>query len=450
MTFEQFNLPQPVIKAVRELGYNAPTDIQVHSIPLIMQGKDVIGQSSTGSGKTAAFSLPIIGKITPRGGLQMLVLTPTRELCNQVKESIESFSRHLQLRVGAVYGGVGMGPQIEACRYAEIIVACPGRLLDIMSQGRCNLRNVKYLVLDEADRMLDMGFIHDVEKIIREVPRERQTLLFSATMEPALRQLVNKYMKAPEFVQATVAVDTRLLHEVYYAVRKEDKFSLLAHCLKHETPGIALVFCRTRRNVDKVTKALTKSGIESMAIHGGLSQNKRDRALDAFSSKDTAVLVATDIAGRGLHIEDISHVYNYDIPHVADDYVHRIGRTARAGKEGDAVSFVTMEDFSDFKNVMRHTRREIQKLELPQFEKLQPIQTSGAPTGHHGMHRGYGHGGGQRPGRWHSRSDERTGDGNERPSHGGGQSAGRPRSGGHGGGSGGGFRRGGRFSRPRR
>ena len=265
MKFEDFNLPAPIMQAIKEIGYDTPTQIQEKSIPLIMQGKDVIGQSGTGSGKTATFGLPILGKIQRGKGLQALILTPTRELCVQVAASLQQFSKYLGLRVCSIYGGVGMNPQINGIRVCEIVVACPGRLLDIMSQGHGDFRNVHFMILDEADRMLDMGFIRDVEKIIRVVPKDRQTLLFSATMEPELRSLVNKYMRNPEFVQAKIFVDTSLLKEAYYEVDLQDKFSLLAHLLKNETPGMALVFCRTRTEVDALVETFVVAGEQNNA-----------------------------------------------------------------------------------------------------------------------------------------------------------------------------------------
>jgi ATP-dependent RNA helicase DeaD len=359
---------------VRELHYTKPTVIQARTIPLIQEGRDVVGQSETGSGKTAAFGLPILSEIKGRG-VQMLVLTPTRELCNQVCESLRLFARHLRLDVVAVYGGVGMNPQIQGLRHAQVVVACPGRLLDLMGQRAADLSNVHYLVLDEADRMFDMGFIRDVEKIIRETPRNRQTLLFSATMPQEVRAVVQRYMRSPVFIETVAHVDKSKLRESYYEVRGEDKLSLLVHLLKHETPGTALVFCKTRRIVDKLSRNLRKAGIDAIPIHGGLSQNKRDQAIGAIHKKAIAVLVATDIAGRGLHIQDITHVYNHDLPHVPEDYTHRIGRTARAGAEGDAVTLLGERDRELLRPILR-LGHDIKKLPLPAFEKIVPASGS--------------------------------------------------------------------------
>ena len=368
MSFESFKLPSPLAQAVRELHYEHPTAIQQKAIPLILDGRDVVGQSETGSGKTAAFGLPVLGRIQGQG-IQMLVLTPTRELCVQVAEALSHFAKHLPLQVATVYGGVGMNPQIQALRTAQVVVACPGRLLDLMGQGCANLRNVHFLVLDEADRMFDMGFIRDIEKILKQIPSQRQTLLFSATIPAPIRQLVQRYMRSPVFIDTVAHVDKSLLRESYYEVKQDDKFSLLAHLLKHETAGMALVFCGKRHVVDKVARNLRKNGVDAISIHGGLSQNKRDAAIDALHNKDTAVLVATDVAARGLHIKDISHVYNFDLPNVAEDYTHRIGRTARAGAQGDAVTLLSERDKELLKPIQR-LGHVITKRPLPEFERI--------------------------------------------------------------------------------
>jgi ATP-dependent RNA helicase DeaD len=379
VTFESFDLPAPIMQAVRDLNFEKPTAIQEKAIPIISDGCDIVGQSETGSGKTAAFGLPVLGQIQG-GGIQMLVLTPTRELCNQVCQSLSLFSKHLRIRVAAVYGGVGMGPQIQAMRTCNVVVACPGRLLDLMQQRAVDLHFVKFLVLDEADRMFDMGFIKDVERIIAATPRNRQTMLFSATMPSQIRTLVSRYMRSPVFIETTQHVDKSKLREVLYEVRHEDKLSLLAHLLKTETPGTALVFCKTRHLVDKVTRNLKKVGIDATAIHGGLSQNKRDQAISALHKKSTAVLVATDIAGRGLHISDVTHVYNHDLPNVSEDYTHRIGRTARAGAEGDAVTLLGERDRELLRPILR-LGHDIKKMPLPAFERIVIPHTPAGPNG---------------------------------------------------------------------
>jgi ATP-dependent RNA helicase DeaD len=369
MQFSDFNLPAPLLKAIHELGYHTPTAIQEKAIPLILSGKDIIGHSETGSGKTAAFGLPMLGKLNPGQGVQALILTPTRELCVQVSDSLRGFSKYLSFRIVPVFGGVGIGPQINAARTADVIVATPGRLLDLIKRG-LKLSSVRYLVLDEADRMLDMGFIDDVEKILRHTPKHRQTHLFSATLSPRLRSLVHRYMNSPVSVQAKTQVDKSLLVEEAYAVPQQDKFSLLVYCLKHETPGIAVVFCGTRRSCDKVAKNLRAQKVDATPIHGGLSQSKRINTITSLHKRGLGVLVATDVASRGLHISNISHVYNYDLPQTSDDYVHRIGRTARAGAKGNAVTFVTPGDVRDFKIILRDLGRDISAKPLPTFEKV--------------------------------------------------------------------------------
>ncbi len=369
MQFSDFHLPAPLLKAIHDQGYHTPTPIQEKTIPLILSGKDIIGHSETGSGKTAAFGLPLLSTLSHGKGINALILTPTRELCVQVSEALAGFAKYLSVKVVPVFGGVGIGPQISAVRTADVVVATPGRLLDLIERG-LKLSSVRYLVLDEADRMLDMGFIDDVEKILRHTPKHRQTLLFSATLSPRLRSLVHRYMNSPVSVQAKTHVDTSLLVERAYMVQVQDKFSLLVHCLKHETPGIALVFCKTRRNCDKLAKNLRAQRIDAIEIHGGLSQSKRIHTITTLHKRGLGILVATDVASRGLHISNISHVYNYDLPQTSDDYVHRIGRTARAGAKGDAVTFVTQQDAREFKLIMRDIGREIKSAPLPSFEKV--------------------------------------------------------------------------------
>ncbi|VVB80854.1 putative ATP-dependent RNA helicase [uncultured archaeon] len=382
MPFSHFNLPTPIVKAIQDQGYTHPTAIQEKAIPLILSGKDIIGHSETGSGKTAAFGLPMLNMLSKCKGVNALILTPTRELCVQVSEALAGFAKYLPVKVVPVFGGVGIGQQINASRTADVIVATPGRLLDLMARG-LNLGAVRYLVLDEADRMLDMGFIKDVEKILSHTPKQRQTLLFSATSSPRLRSLVNRYMNSPVSVQAKTHVDPSLLIERAYMVQIQEKFSLLVHCLKHETSGIALIFCKTRRNCDKLAKSLRAQKISATEIHGGLSQSKRIQTITNLHKRGIGILVATDVASRGLHIDNISHVYNYDLPQTPDDYVHRIGRTARAGAKGNAVTFVTPQDARDFKLIMRDIERVIKPAPLPTFEKIampSPTQEPSSPS----------------------------------------------------------------------
>jgi len=373
MQFTELKIPTQILKAISEQGYATPTKIQEKAIPALLEGKDIIGQSETGSGKTAAFGIPLLTKIIPQKGIQGLILTPTRELCIQVSDALKNYSKYMNIKITPVFGGVGIGNQIQATRNTNIIVATPGRLLDLMQRG-LKLNTVKYLVLDEADRMLDMGFIHDVEQIIRQTPKHRQTVLFSATLAPSIKGIIHKYMNNPILAQAKTHVDTNLLTEKTYKIQQPEKFSLLTHFLKKEKEGIALVFCATRRSCDKIAKNLRAQHIEATPIHGGLSQNKRIDIINKLHKRGIGILIATDVASRGIHINNISHVYNYDIPRVPDDYVHRIGRTARAGAKGNAITFITPQDIRDFRNIMRHVNREIQTEETPEFQKIEIIK----------------------------------------------------------------------------
>ncbi len=370
MKIEELNLNPMLLKAVKGMGFTEPMPIQEKCIPEIRLGKDVVGQSSTGSGKTAAFGLPILEKIQPGRGLQVLILTPTRELCVQVTDALNEFGRYIRIRAVSVYGGVGIEPQIRAIRTADMVVGTPGRILDHLERRTISFDKVRFLVIDEADKMFQMGFIEDVERIISHVPKERQTMLFSATMSADVHGIVRKHMRSPVTVKGEIYVDKSLLKQVYYEVKAYDKFSLLVHLLRKSTTGLALVFCATRREVDVVAKNLKMQGIRAMAIHGGLTQNKRLYALDSLRRGHINVLVATDVAARGLDIKDVSHVYNYDVPKSSEEYVHRIGRTARAGEGGDAVTLLTERDYENFNSVLRDRSLDIRKAEAPQFEKV--------------------------------------------------------------------------------
>lgn len=368
MTFEELKLRKETQKAIKELGFEKPTPIQENSIPKIREGKDLVGRSLTGSGKTAAFGLPILERIEKGKGIQSVILAPTRELAEQVKKELEKLAKYLGVKITSVYGGVGIEPQIKALKESEIVVATPGRFLDHVNRGTIELGNVGYFIIDEADKMLEMGFIEDVEKIMKNLPDKRQTLLFSATIPPEVNKLVKKYLNNPVEVKEQEHVDSSLLKEVYYDVRQHEKFSILVHLLKNETPGLALVFCATRRESDIVAKNLKKNGLKATAVHGGLTQNKRDKAVADLKKEDIDILVATDVAARGLDINNVTHVYNYDVPENAKEYTHRIGRTARAGREGDAVTLLTDRDHENFGRI--HRERNIEKAEKPQFSKV--------------------------------------------------------------------------------
>src|SRR3989344_7111873 len=368
--FRNLNLSKSILKAIEDENFKEPTEIQEKTIPLVLAGKDVLGSSATGSGKTLAFGAGIMDRIEKGRGIQALVLTPTRELAEQVASKLRDFSKHFGLNVKEVYGGVSIGPQIGALRKSEIVVGTPGRLLDHLERRTIDLKSVKFLILDEADRMLEMGFIDDVEKIIRSCPRERQTLLFSATISQDIERIARKYMKDPVNVEVENHVDPSKLKQVFYDVPQDQKFSLIVHLLKKEESKLVMVFCNTRRNTDMVVKNLKRYGLQAKAIHGGLNQNKRTDIIREFHANAIFTLVCTDVAARGLDIKNISHIYNYDIPKNSTEYIHRIGRTARAGKEGIAVSLVSPRDYENFRNVNQDSSLKIENCPLPVLETL--------------------------------------------------------------------------------
>ena len=371
MKFENLNLNQYIIKKTIEKGFQELTPIQKQCIPEILRNKDVVGQAETGSGKTVAFCLPILEKIKPNQGIQTVVLTPTRELCQQVTDVFTSFGKKLGLKTISIYGGVGINPQIKNIRTAEIVVATPGRMLDHLRRKTINFKDVRILVLDETDKMLEMGFIKDVEKIINYTPKNRQTLMFSATIIRSIHRLMNKHLKNPVMIKTKSQVDKSKLHQIYYDIHeKNDKFSLLVHLLKNDTSGLAIVFCGTRHISDVVAKNLRKQDIDATAIHGGMSQNKRTKSLTSLKKERTDVLVATDVAARGLDIKNVSHIYNYDVPKTSTEYVHRIGRTARAGENGMAITLLTRPDHPNFRRVQQNEELEIKKAEIPDFKKV--------------------------------------------------------------------------------
>jgi superfamily II DNA/RNA helicase len=373
MKFSDLNVEPEIVEALAIYGLEEPTEIQIAAIPLIQKGFDVIGQSKTGSGKTAAFAVPMLEKIDERVNKpQALVLSPTRELAQQIAEEFVKFSRFKRLNIVCVYGGVSLEPQITKLRRAHIVVGTPGRTLDHIRRRTLDLRNVKLFVLDEIDRMLDMGFIEDVETVIRALPKEkeRQMLFFGATLSNDILNLANKFSKNLEFVQTETHVSDTLLKQCYYEVDFRQKFSLLVHLLKKEKKNKVIVFCNTRLEVDLITKNLKKNGFfKSAALHGGLTQARRNRVIQDFHGGKFQVLVATDVAGRGLDIDDVSLIVNYDIPQNPEDYINRIGRTARAGNKGKAISLLTERDYEPFQKIMVHDLP-IERLKVPQIKRL--------------------------------------------------------------------------------
>ncbi len=401
MTFADLDIDERLLKALAAMGLTQPTEIQAATIPLIKAGKDIVGQSKTGSGKTIAFCVPILEKLRLNGGLQALIVTPTRELAEQIGREIGKLTAYHPVRRAVVYGGVGMEPQVDALKVAEIAVGTPGRLLDHLERGSIKLSSVRFLVLDEADRMLDMGFIDDVDRIIRATPKERQTLLFGATLRGKLVDIANERMRNPEHVVVSTQVEESYLAQCYYQVDKRDKFSLLVALLKRDTPPLAMVFCATRGIADDVAANLEQQGLPALVIHGGLTQARRNQVMELFHTKKLKVLVATDVAGRGLDIKDVTHVYNYNVPKEPQDYIHRIGRTARAGASGEAVTLLSQEDFDVFRrtitrfglNVEQGTGFEYPRLPYRRFIGRGEFHLEGRGGGRPPRRGGHGRGG---------------------------------------------------------
>lgn len=370
--FKKLGLSKNILDALAEMKFKEPTPIQKAAIPVILKGEDVIGNAATGSGKTFAFASGIIEKCEPGKGIQALVLAPTRELVEQITKVMRDFSRKTDLNVQEIYGGVPIGRQISAAQNADVIVGTPGRMLDHLQRKTFDFFEMKILVLDEADRMVDMGFLKDIEKILWQCPKKRQTLLFSATTSNDIFYIEKKYMKSPKQIVVEKYVDAGHLQHFYYDVPGHMKFSLLVHLLQKERTGIVMVFCNTRKNVDLISMNLRRFGIPSSALHGGLEQKKRSRIIYDFHSKQANVLVCTDVAARGLDIEGVTHVYNYDIPKTSEEYIHRVGRTARAGKNGMAISIVSSYDYENFRRVNVEDSLKIEEKELPKIERLNP------------------------------------------------------------------------------
>jgi ATP-dependent RNA helicase RhlE len=389
MSFTNFNLCQPILKALSEHDYLVPTPIQQQAIPKVLEGRDLMACAQTGTGKTAAFSLPILHLLSTkisRSGIKVLVLAPTRELATQIADNITKYGKHLRLKHAVIFGGVNQHSQVEKVRRGvDILVATPGRLLDLMDQGHIRLNQLEILVLDEADRMLDMGFIHDIKRIIKTLPVQRQTLFFSATMPAEIRDLAFSILKNPaEVTVAPVSSTAALIDQSVYFVDKSNKRALLEHIIREKEMRNVLVFTKTKHGADKVAVALNKSGIVSEAIHGNKSQNARQRALDNFKRKTTQVLVATDIAARGIDVNDLQFVINYELPNVPETYVHRIGRTGRAGASGQAISFCDSEEKTFLLDIHKVIRKNIAVNDQHPFHQitssavLSPVKKSSA------------------------------------------------------------------------
>jgi ATP-dependent RNA helicase RhlE len=363
LSFNNLQLIEPLLKALAQEGYTIPTPIQHQSIPVILKQRDLLGCAQTGTGKTAAFAIPLLqlmaqqqhGPQLGKRPIRALILTPTRELAIQIEESFKAYGRHLNLKHLVIFGGVSQVNQVQSLnRGVDILVATPGRLLDLMQQQHISLRDIRYFVLDEADRMLDMGFVHDVKRIIAKLPAKRQTLFFSATMPPEIQKLAAMLLTDPVKVEVTpVSSTVDAIQQTLYYVERQNKRFLLSHLLGDADIQTALVFSRTKHGADRISRDLNKAGIRAEAIHGNKSQNARQSALANFKTKRTRVLVATDIAARGIDIDELSHVFNFDLPNVPETYVHRIGRTGRAGASGIAISFCDAEERADLKEIQK-------------------------------------------------------------------------------------------------
>ena len=458
MKFEDLNLAPAILKAIRESGYESPTPVQAQAIPAVLSGQDVLAGAQTGTGKTAAFTLPILHRLSMSRsvtnrfgvfGIRALVLTPTRELAAQIEESVQTYGKHLQLKAAVIFGGVGQNPQVEALRRGvDILVATPGRLLDLQQQGHLDLSTVEILVLDEADRMLDMGFIHDVKKVLALVPKEKQSLLFSATFSDDIKALADRLLNQPALIEVArrnAAAET--IAQKVHPVGRDRKKDLLSHLIRQGDWHQVLVFTRMKHGANRLSDYLNDQGITAMAIHGNKSQTARTKALADFKRGDLQVLVATDIAARGIDIDQLPHVVNFELPNVPEDYVHRIGRTGRAGATGEAVSLVCLDEEIFLKDIERLIKRSIPRETVPGFEppvgeKAEPIVLGRMTIGVGGQKRtsgGGGRPGGGRPGGGRS-SCGRHGGGN---ASGGGRHGGGGRPGGGGGGRQGGPRSGG-------
>ncbi len=375
LSFRDFPLGAKIWQAVEEAGYTTPTPIQAAAIPPILAGRDLIGIAQTGTGKTAAFTLPILAKLCPEGniparsGTRALILAPTRELAAQIEENVRAYGKYLPLRMATVFGGVAGRPQVAALRSGvDLVVACPGRLLDLLEQGHGNLSRLEFLVFDEADRMLDMGFLPSIRKIMKWILRKRQTLLFSATCSAEIEALAQEFLTSPEVIEiGRRANPVEAVKQLVYEVEMSRKADLLCHVLEDSELQTVLVFSRTKHGADRIARTLERAGVRTAIIHANRSQSQRTRALEVFKAGEVRVLVATDIAARGIDVAGISHVVNFDFPATADDYVHRIGRTGRAQATGDAISFVTREEFGALRALERFLGRSLERKRIEGF-----------------------------------------------------------------------------------
>jgi len=370
MKFADLKVNARIVNALTELNITEPTDIQEKSIPLIMEGKDVIGISNTGSGKTAAFGIPIIEKIEPGKGVQTLIMAPTRELAVQIAGEIEKFSKYMQVTVATIFGGVALPPQAERIKKSEVVVGTPGRILDLTNRNALPMQGLKNVVLDEADKMVEMGFIEDVNEILSHTPKKKQMILFGATIKEEIKELQKHHMTDPVIAKGGMQVKGELLQQFYCNVEQHEKFSYLVHLLKKEKAERVIIFCSTRNTVEIISKNLKKQSFKTEMIHGKLTQSRRLAVIDQFNKGAKMILVASAVAARGLHIQDVTHVFNYDLSQDPEEYIHRIGRTARAGESGKAITLLSQRDFPTFNDILNRFPLKIHKMEKESFEKL--------------------------------------------------------------------------------
>jgi len=425
MSFDSLGLSEPLVRAVNELGYTTPTPIQLQAIPAVLNGGDLLAGAQTGTGKTAGFTLPILQRLTdmaPAAGgkrvVRALILTPTRELAAQVEESVRAYGKYLKLKSTVMFGGVGINPQIDALRRGvDIVVATPGRLLDHMQQKTIDLSQLEILVLDEADRMLDMGFIHDIKRVLAKLPPKRQNLLFSATFADEIKALADSLLDSPALIEVARRNTTaETVAQKIHPVDRDKKRELLTHLIRQHNWFQVLVFTRTKHGANRLAEQLTKDGISALAIHGNKSQSARTRALAEFKDGTLQVLVATDIAARGIDIDQLPHVVNYDLPNVPEDYVHRIGRTGRAGATGEAVSLVCVDELQLLKDIEKLIKRAVPQEVIAGFEpdpnaKPEPIQRRSQGGGARAPRQGQGQGQGQAQKQGQARGDAPRGQG---------------------------------------
>lgn len=411
MSFELLNVKPEIVRALKEHGITVPTQIQEKAIPLIKSGKDVIGMSKTGSGKTAAFGIPILEKTVPRQGIQVLIISPTRELALQISQELAKFGKYMHCSIATVFGGVPIEPQVRNIARSEIVVGTPGRLLDHLQRRTLDLSRIRCFVLDEADKLVDMGFIEDIKRILDMTPKNKQMLLFGATISEEIHHIRHKYMNQPHIAQAESHVKEEYLEQYYCNVQPHDKFSLLVHLLKKERINKAIIFCSTISTVKIVCRNLHDNGIRAEMLHGHLKQNQRLRVLESFHRDRADILVASAVAARGLDIRDVTHVFNYDLPRDPQEYIHRIGRTARAGDKGRAITLLSPKDYDAFRSIESRYRLTVHEMPQEDFPRLKFAARKYARDGERNFRRGPRRFGSSRRGFGSGRQHENSGHG---------------------------------------